>query len=98
MRPGSKVWTEAEVAILIEMKRRGHSISEIAGELGRGENSVANRASSLRSTIVDGAGIVFRAPTTFVHTNLTAKIMGDPPPGRSALDQRTAMGGERAAS
>jgi hypothetical protein len=92
MRPGSKVWTEEEIAILIDMKRRGHSIPEIASELGRGENSVANRASSLRSTIVDGAGIVFRPPQAFVHADLTAKIMGDPPPGRSALDQRAQAG------
>lgn len=74
--------------MLIRMRRDNASFAEIAAALNRSVPSVLNRASSLRSTIVDHAGIIMPAPVQYRHTNLTALVCGDPPPGRSALDQR----------
>lgn len=104
MKPGHRLWTDDEVSRLIEMKRSGTDKRDIAAELGRTVESCANKLSSIVSLIKVPEPMEAAEPVVR-HKSFTAFVMGDPLPGRSALDQRRAGGmtstsdiGERAAS
>ncbi len=88
-------WGEDEFDTLLLMVSRGEDPTAIAKALGRSRQSILSKMyaegmSQNRST--GGKGEVeavkhLVAPRP-VYTSLTAAMMGDPPLGRSALDQR----------
>lgn len=97
MKPGHRWWTEQEVGQLHLMVGKGLEVDQICEALDRTERSI-------HAKMRDQGLLLFRAhsgaqevaktrhliPPRAVHPNLTAAIMGDPLPGRSALDQRGA--------
>lgn len=93
MRAGQKHWTDHEVNTLVTMRRRGMSIGECAAALERSSDAIAAKASNLRSRINPkvevSAPVVVRAFASRAEM-VTATLCGDPPAGRSALDQRPA--------
>lgn len=87
-----KPWTEAEIARAVQLRKSGLLIKEVAEQLGRTFDSTASKIGNLK-TLIDGKAKapaarprLYRSRSEFV----TASLMGDPPPGRSALDQRQA--------
>ncbi len=90
MRPGSKEWTADEEATLVTLRKSGMPMAEIAKQLGRSFDSVASKGNNLRHLIEDQTARVIPVRTWRGSRGetMTAMIMGDPPSGRSALDQR----------
>lgn len=88
MKPGHTKWTEDELNRLVAMLKDDCGIEDIAAALGRSETSVKARAYSM-TALWSAERPVQRVPAA-LHTNLTSFIMGDPVPGRSALDQKRA--------
>jgi hypothetical protein len=90
MRPGSREWTDTEVSQLEALRAKGMSYTEIAKVLGRTMWSVQSKGSNLGLT---NPVSEFEAAQALVpqvdrsKMSLTALMLGDPPPGRSALDQ-----------
>jgi len=97
----SKPFTAFEVRRVIMMRRDGMTIQGIASELGRRPASVANivkqhlameavRAVNYRELARDrtSAALADRDRRRAAPRSLTAELMGDPEPGRSALDRR----------
>ena len=92
MRANHKSWSDHEIRILIAMSREGATQTEIAATIGRSLSAVVSKVSSLKSTInkqPDPVAPVY-APRAGLSRaeRLTAGFFGDPPLGRSALDQR----------
>lgn len=92
MNPNTKAWSDHEVRTLITMAREQVPYPEIAETLGRTVSAVTSKVSSLRSAInkePDPVAPVY-APRLGLSRaeRLTASFFGDPPNGRSALDQR----------
>jgi hypothetical protein len=89
MRPGSKEWTEAETTVILEMRAAGYGAAAIAPVLGRSRVSVQNRISNLPiSAPPKPAPAPCERRCASRAEFVTATLMGDPPHGRSALDQR----------
>lgn len=90
MRAGRLPWTDAETEILTSMRQDGKSNGEIAQRLRRSKAAVQSKTSNLSLYI---APVPAPAPTARICATraqfVTATLMGDPPSGRSALDQRT---------
>lgn len=96
-----KLWTEQEWAEAQQMRREGRSYRIIAELLGRSGKSVQDkfaresgrreretvRVSAARPTD-EMLEQVNRKYEALARRNLTASLMGDPPPGFSALEQR----------
>ncbi|WP_108397575.1 hypothetical protein [Devosia submarina] len=95
MNPNNKPWSEHETRTLIPMAREEASYSEIAKTLGRTLSGVTSKVSSLRSAInktPDPVAPVYAPrPGLSRGERLTATYFGDPPMGRSALDQKQAQ-------
>lgn len=83
-------WTADEVETLKTMLDAGARYAAIAKVLGRTEGSVSRKACDAGLVIPEpSVRAVIPKPVTPRNTStLTAFILGDPPPGRSALDQR----------
>ncbi|WEK05751.1 MAG: hypothetical protein P0Y65_05710 [Candidatus Devosia phytovorans] len=95
MKVGSRPWTEADCLQLEKLIKEGLSYDEISEIIGRSPLSVAGKANNMGlAKFKGGEGAkAFEAaksliPTVSVHQSTFARWMGDPPPGRSALDQR----------
>lgn len=89
MKPGHRLWTEDEIATLVRMKSTGADVATIAKHLGRTYQSTANKASSYVSVTVAKEPAPERPPAPRYASRM-AIMMGDPPIGRSALDQKRA--------
>lgn len=98
-------WTHAEISKLRAMHARGSTKEQIADALGRPLAGVDSKARSLAlywrkdksaGWRTSDAELLQQAkrliPPSTRHGSLTAFIMGDPPPGRSALDQKRGNG------
>ena len=91
----TKLWSEGEVAKLQAMLANGEDLEAIADATGRTRQSVENkmRDLGLAPRAWGGARVVAEAkhliPPRPVYRSLTSVMMGDPPVGRSALDQRS---------
>ncbi len=90
MRPARRPWTDAETAILTRMRADGRQVSEIAAVLGRSIPAVSSKTSDQPRLGTDDAPAP--APSIRICSTraeyVTATLLGDPPAGRSALDQR----------
>jgi hypothetical protein len=95
MNPNNKPWSEHEIRTLITMAREQVPYPEIAETLGRTVSAVTSKVSSLRSAInkePDPVAPVYAPrPGLSRGERLTATYFGDPPMGRSALDQKQAQ-------
>ncbi|WP_108459179.1 hypothetical protein [Devosia naphthalenivorans] len=93
MNPNNTSWSDHEVRILITMCREEGPYQDIAQTLGRTLSAVTSKVSNLRSAIdkqPDPVAPVYAPrPGQNRAQRLTASFFGDPPLGRSALDQRT---------
>lgn len=91
MKPGNYAWSEAELKTLISMRRENRSFVEISDVLGRSYDAVTGKASNIRSLIQLSEPKAQRASTAPRKQTraeaFTGRLMGDPPLGRSALDQ-----------
>lgn len=89
MRPGSRAWTETEIELLTEMRQDGKTNKEMAKALRRSEASVSSQTSNIvtRNEVIPAPAPTVRKCSTRAEF-VTASLMGDPPSGRSALDQR----------
>lgn len=87
MKPNHRTWAPEELDRLMTLRSSGTSIDDISEILGRTREAVINRLASLTSLMPKRVAEPERVPL-FIHSNLTARVCGDPPPGRSALDQR----------
>lgn len=90
MRPGRLPWSPEETAILTRMRLDGAEASEIAKVLGRSVAAVSSKTSDMSPIGVDDTpppASQVRICSTRAEL-VTATLMGDPPHGRSALDQR----------
>lgn len=88
-------WSDEDLQKLIEMRSEGFSYNEIARELGRTFNAVAGKCSNMRR-LMPKADVAPRQVVTSSRSQtrsekLTSVLFGDPPPGRSALDQRASQ-------
>lgn len=95
MKAGAREWTEAEAQQLKKMRRDGMSYPAIARAMNRTTSSVEGKGNNL------GLGTEFRELGARAYRDtqaliprvdrskmsMTALMLGDPPPGRSALDQ-----------
>jgi transposase len=103
VKPGTKTqyWTEEEHAQLMRLVRQGKKWPEVAAILGRSVSAVQTRHHDFK----DGGGFrrtdranyqiaeAARAEVAMLeHKTLTAAFFGDPLPGRSALDRKSAEG------
>jgi hypothetical protein len=92
MNPIRKNWFEHEQRVLVSMARQGASPADIAQTVGRTLQATVSKISSLKTTInkqPDPVAPVYQPrPGLNRAQRLTAKFFGDPPNGRSALDQR----------
>lgn len=88
-------WSDEDLQKLIEMRSEGFSYNEIARELGRTFNAVAGKCSNMRRLMpkTDAAPrqVITSSRTQTRSEKLTSVFFGDPPPGRSALDQRASQ-------
>lgn len=94
-------WTHTEISKLRAMHASGWTKEQIAEALGRPLAGVDTKARSLAlywrkdksaGWRTSDAELLEQAkkliPPSARHASFTAFIMGDPPPGRSALDQK----------
>lgn len=99
MKPGSARWTMAEEDQVRELVAAGATASEAAKRLKRGMEAVRGKAANMGLKFASGrkgrpseADIRekedFIRPAPARYASRTAMIFGDPPIGRSALDQR----------
>lgn len=95
MKPLGTPWTDAELATIVAMRQAGNPMAIIAVVLDRSFESVSSKVGNLTSSI-HGPRLAERPTQPQRHQYrsraefLTSNIMGDPAPGRSALDQRQA--------
>lgn len=101
-KPGYHAWTEAEVALVFELRDdEGMDWPEIAAEIGgvnaeqvrnKYNNDVVRKriASGTRFSIVPQATAIDceKRASARQQQSLTSSICGDPAPGYSALDKR----------
>lgn len=88
-----RFWTEADVQTLIRLRNvEGKLFSEIDRELGRAEGASCTKFQGLRrpSAVAANTEVIgYQTPKPLVpHSTLTAAVLGDPLPGRSALDRK----------
>lgn len=93
-------WTEDDIAVLRAQARVGKTVKQIGSIIGRHPETVRSKAKLLGIQLSFAARRHPKEPTVVVvrppmptpkpHTSLTALVMGDPLPGRSALDQKRA--------
>lgn len=84
-------WSEEDLQKLIDMRRDGFSYNEIARELGRTFNAIAGKCSNMRRLMPKAEAapkqVISVARSQTRSERFTSFLLGDPPPGRSALDQ-----------
>jgi len=101
MRPGSVEWTLDEEAMLRRLAAEGKTAREAGEALGRATEGVRAKGERMGLTFASGRGRnhPIAAPVKEVdpapvpnprYSSRTAMIFGDPPIGRSALDQKRA--------
>lgn len=104
-RAARRFWTVDDEARAIEMRERGTTVPEIARALKRSETGIYEKLQALRLRAAKAASTVYRAPAPSVtpravldrdarlaaadRRTLTQAMLGDPPPGYSALDRRS---------
>jgi transposase len=102
-RPDPHTWTDAEIAIVREMDASGDSVADIAERLGLSIDQARYALyRARREGRDDDAPVSSRAPPHAVlvdrerriaarnRQTLTGELFGDPPPGFSMLDRRSA--------
>jgi hypothetical protein len=102
-RPDPHTWTAAEIAIVREMDSNGDSTADMADRLGLSFDQVRYALyRARREGRDDDAPVSPRAPPHAVlfdrerrieareRQTLTGQLFGDPAPGFSALDRRSA--------
>lgn len=98
-RPGERPWTPSDLTTLKGLLAKRHSTTEIAAIMGRSVHAVgakrhavlraAGEASAQQETLRTAQALAERDHRlSLPPRSLTAAMMGDPEPGRSALDQR----------
>lgn len=95
MKPLGTPWSEDELATVVRMRQAGNSIARVAIVLERELGSVESKVGNLHTEINGPRKCRARPPVArrvcaSRSELVTATLMGDPPPGRSALDQRQA--------
>jgi hypothetical protein len=99
MRPGSVEWTLDEEALLRRLASEGNTAREAGDAFGRATEGVRSKGERLGLTFASGRGrthavvapVKEALPTPLPnprYSSRTAMIFGDPPIGRSALDQK----------
>lgn len=99
MNRAFSTWAADELERLKELNQMGVYQRDAAEDLGRSVNAIQQQSKRLGLSWKPRpaerrpmASSEAREPAifvpTFIHSNLTARLCGDPPPGRSALDQR----------
>lgn len=99
MKPGSVRWTLAEEDQVRELVAAGTTASEAAKRLKRGMEAVRGKVANMGLKFAPGhrgrtseaharEAADFIRPAPARYASRTAMIFGDPPIGRSALDQR----------
>lgn len=91
-----RIWTEEDSQQLIELAESGKSAIEIGDIMGRKASTIRAHAKNLRLQLERpkrvrsnmGASVAPLPPAPAVHRSRTARLFGDPPIGRSALDQK----------
>lgn len=95
MKPGNHAWSEEDLQKLVEMRQAGFSFSEIAKEIDRTTNAVAGKCSNMRRLMPKAdplpKQVISGARSQTRGERFTSFLLGDPPPGRSALDQRASQ-------
>src|ERR1041384_8045722 len=95
MSSGNREWSDEDLQKLVDMRHAGFSYNEIARELDRTFNAVAGKCSNMRRLMPKAEALprqmlsVKRVQTR--GERFTSFLLGDPPPGRSALDQRASQ-------
>lgn len=99
MKPGHSFWTKAEIEKLKAMCAAGYTYVAAAQELGRTKDSIHGKARNMGLVFAKAApGVRPGKPSTPApepilpavprYRSFTAALFGDPPIGRSALDQK----------
>lgn len=98
MRDDRKFWTPEEFDELKRLRASGMMWEEVDAALGRTKGNSRSKFENerskdrVRSRVAETAS---RGAAPSYHQSLTAELMGDPLPGRSALDRRHAECGIR---
>lgn len=95
MKAKTREWTEAEIQQLKDMRAKGMTYVDISKQIKRSVCSAQRMGSMLGLTreFSDQSAAAHRDAQTLVPAvdrskmSITALMLGDPPPGRSALDQ-----------
>lgn len=101
MRPGGVKWTTAEESQMVAFSKGGYTYRMAAEELSRSVGAVQGKAAAMelkfrhepraRKYAKESAeSLNVQRPPIPQYASLTAMIFGDPPVGRSALDQKRA--------
>lgn len=101
MRPGGVKWTKAEEAQMVAFSKGGYTYRMAAEELGRSVGAVQGKAAAMdlsfrheprarKSQQEIAERLHVPRPPIPQYASLTAMAFGDPPIGRSALDQKRA--------
>lgn len=88
-------WSVEEIQRLIDLRREGRTYADIGEALGRSKHSIVCKAANIRPMIVEQSqkprqAIPAARPMSRSEA-FTSRLFGDPPPGRSALDQRASQ-------
>ena len=88
-------WEASDVEELNRLIELGHSAREIAAAMGRNYDAVTTKICWVKARAKEAARKQAAAPLASIewrpisqHASTTAMLMGDPLPGRSALDRR----------
>lgn len=95
MKPGNHEWSDEDLQKLVEMRQAGFTFSEIAKEIDRTTNAVAGKCSNMRRLMPKPQAapkqVISVARSQTRGERFTSFLLGDPPPCRSALDQRASQ-------
>lgn len=88
-------WSDEDIRKLIELRREGRTYANIGEVLGRSMHSIVCKAANIRKMIVEQPQkphqVIAVARPMSRSEAFTSRFFGDPPPGRSALDQRASQ-------
>lgn len=89
MKPGHRKWSKPETARLYAMFTDGISLEVMCGNFDRSSASIRRKLSDNGMIFSASTRLPVPAIAPVQYASRTAMMMGDPPVGRSALDQRS---------
>lgn len=91
----AKDWSDQDIQTLVDMSAKGFTHREIGQAIGRSHHAVAGKASNIRQLMTvkreTPKQVITVARPMSRSEAFTSRFCGDPPPGRSALDQRASQ-------